>query len=501
MADAALVRARTTVRGVMLRQVLANGLGLAMVMLYFWFLFPQTTQEELSDRQLNTAVFGAYVLAMLLVALPINAVVLHRAVSWVRQERQPTARELRQLFNLPLVETLSAFFSWVIAAVMFGWLNRDVQRISLGIALAGVVTCTLLYLLLEGHFRPLYAVALREAELPDDRRDVGPRLMFAWVLGSGVPLFAIGMSNLISPVALDSRRLMWVALTAMVAGGGVMWLASRSVERPILRIRDGLRRIEQGDLDVDLPVDDLGELGRLTEGVNNLAAGLREREELRDLFHAQVGQAGLADLVMAGEGPATLGELRDVTVLFVDLRGFTRFAERHTPAEVVAMLNRFFRAVVAVVNREGGWVNKFEGDAALCIFGAPQDQPDHALRALRAARGLPRELEHTGGPLRAGIGLASGEVLAGFVGTAERYEYTVIGDVVNLAARLCDEAKERPSGVLASESTIVMAGSDDGWKPSGRLQIRGRRERANVYTLVEEQERRVRWPSVSWLGR
>jgi adenylate cyclase len=499
--DSALVRARTTVRGVMLRQVVANGLGLAMVLLYFWFLFPQNAQDELRDRNLNTAVFGAYVAFMIVIALPLNSAVLHRAVSWVREERPPTDRERRQLFNLPLVETLSAFVSWLVAAVLFGWLNEDVQRISVGLALAGVVTCTMLYLLLEGHFRPLYALALRDAAVPEDRRDVGPRLMFAWLLGSGVPLFAIAISNMISPEPLDSQRLMWVALTSLVAGGGVMWLAARSVERPILRIRDGLRRIERGDLEVDLPVDDLGELGRLTEGVNNLAAGLREREELRDLFHAQVGLAGLADLVKAGEGPTSLGEQREVTVLFVDLRGYTRYAERHSPVEVVAMLNRFFRAVVAVVNREGGWVNKFEGDAALCIFGAPQDQPDHAQRALRAARGLPRELEHTGGPLRAGIGLASGEVLAGFVGTPERYEYTVIGDVVNLAARLCDEAKQRAAGVLASESTIVMAGDDDGWKPSGRLQIRGRRERANVYTPVGESERRMRWPSVSWLGR
>lgn len=501
MADEALVRARTTVRGVVLRQVAANGLGLGIVMMYFWFLFPQGAQEEISQRNLNTAVFGVYIASMLVVALPLSAALLHRAVSWVREGRQPTEQERRQLFSLPLVETLSAFVSWLLAAFLFGWLNRDVQRISAGIALAGMVTCTMLYLLLEGHFRPLYALALREAELPEARRDVGPRLIFAWLLGSGVPLFAIGLSNMISPEPLDSRRLMWVALTALVAGGFVMWLAARSVERPILRIRDGLRRIERGDLEVELPVDDLGELGRLTEGVNNLAAGMREREELRELFHAQVGEAGLADLVRAGDGPTTQGEQREVTVLFVDLRGYTRYAERHSPVEVVAMLNRFFRAVVAVVNREGGWVNKFEGDAALCIFGAPQDQPDHALRALRAARSLPRELEHTGGPLRAGIGLASGEVLAGFVGTPERYEYTVIGDVVNLAARLCDEAKDRPGGVLAAETTIRAAADDDGWKPSGRLQIRGRRERANVYTLAEDPDRRSRWPSVSWLGR
>jgi adenylate cyclase len=498
--EPAQVRARTTVRGVVLRQLLANGLGLATVLMYFRFLFPQGA-DELRDRSLNAVVFGSYVLFMVLIALPVNAGLLHRAVSWVREERTPTAKERRQLFNLPLVETLSAFVSWLFAAVLFGWLNQDIQRISVGIALAGVVTCTLLYLVLEGHFRPLYALALRDAALPQDRRDVLPRLMFAWVLGSGIPLFAIAVSNMITPEPLDSTRLMWVALTALIAGCVVMWLAARSVERPILTIRDGLRKVEQGELDLELPVDDLGELGRLTEGVNNLAAGLREREELRDLFHAQVGQAGLADMVKAGVGPTSLGEQREVTVLFVDLRGYTRYAESHTPAEVVAMLNRFFRCVVAAVNREGGWVNKFEGDAALCIFGAPQDQPDHAVRALRAARALPRQLEHTGGPLRAGIGLASGEVLAGFVGTPERYEYTVIGDVVNLAARLCDEAKRLPSGVLASESTILDAGTNDGWKPSGRLRIRGRREPANVFTPASDYDRRVRWPSVNWLGR
>jgi adenylate cyclase len=302
---------------------------------------------------------------------------------------------------------------------------------------------------------------------------------------------AISLGDHMAPGPIDQSRLAWVGAVALAAGGGVMLLTARSVVRPIVRIRDGLRRVEEGDLDVDMPVDDLGELGRLTQGVNQLAAGIREREELRDLFHRQVGDAGLADLASRTHRE---GERREVTVLFVDLRGYTRFSETHDPTEVVEMLNRFFGAVVAVVNREGGWVNKFEGDAALCIFGAPQEQPDHALRALRAARYLPRQLERDGGPLAAGIGVATGEVLAGFVGTPERYEYTVIGDVVNLASRLCDSAKQQGSAVLASATTIEAAGTRDGWRPAGRIDVRGRRERAVVFTLEGQDSGSSRLP-------
>mgnify|MGYP001813428069 CR=1 FL=1 len=476
-----LVRARSAVRGMVRLQVIANGIGAVVVALYFWFLFPGV-EGTLEQRPLNLWVFGIYLSAMFLVGLPVNAALLRRAVSWVAEDREPSVRERRLLFNLPTMETATALFSWLVAAVLFGLINTDLARTSVGIALAGVVTCTLLYLLLEGHFRPLFALALRHAELPESRRDVGPRLMLAWLLGSGIPLISISLGSQIAPGPLDETRLAWVGFAALAAGAAVMLLAARSVVRPILRIRDGLRRVEEGELDVQLPVDDLGELGRLTQGVNHLAAGIREREELRDLFHRQVGDAGLADLAAQSHRS---GEQREVTVLFVDLRGYTSFAETHEPGEVVEMLNRFFGTVVAVVNREGGWVNKFEGDAALCIFGAPQDQPDHAARALRAARYLPRQLENEGGPLFAGIGVATGEVLAGFVGTPERYEYTVIGDVVNLAARLCESAKGRGQGVLASTSTVSAAGTRDGWKPAGRIDVRGRRERAVVFTLEE----------------
>jgi adenylate cyclase len=268
-----------------------------------------------------------------------------------------------------------------------------------------------------------------------------------------------------------------------------MAMAAISVSRPLNRVRTSLREVEMGDLGVRLPVDDLGELGRLAEGVNSLVAGLREREELRDLFAKQVGLDSLAQLA-AGEGFGTPGEHRRVTVLFVDLRGYTRYSETHSPAEVVELLNQFFRVVVAVVHRCGGWVNKFEGDSAMCLFGAPNQDPDPAGAALRAAAALPRELERVPTLLPSGIGVATGDVIAGFVGTPERFEYTVIGDCVNLASRLCELAKEERSGVLASALTVESAGLPLAWVPSGRKRIRGRAERALTYSLAAPRRRR-----------
>ena len=471
-------QARSTVRGVLWLQVLANGIGMVAVALYLRFLVPVPTEQV---TELNLVVFTVYLGAVLVVALPINVWLLRRAVSWVRLGRRPTDRQRTLVFWLPLIETASALVTWLAAAVLFGLVNTGARRVSVGILLAGIVTCAFLYLLLEAHFRPVFALALEDADLPENRRDVLPRLMLAWLLGSGIPLAALGLSPILDPIVDAEDRLPWLALAGVIAGGVVMGIAAVSVARPLNRVRDALREVERGNLAVHLPVDDLGELGRLAEGVNDLVDGLRERDELVDLFGRQVGEAGLA--VASGlDAVGRPGEAREVTVLFVDLRGYTRYSEHHAPAQVVEMLNRFFRVVVAVVNREGGWVNKFEGDAALCLFGAPQDQPDHAERALRAANGLPKELSRDPDVLPAGIGVATGDVIAGFVGTAERFEYTVIGDVVNLASRLCEDAKRSPTGVLAGRATIERAGWPDHWLSGGTRRIRGRTDRVEVFS-------------------
>ena len=478
---AGTAQARSTVRGVLALQMLANGIGILVIALYLRVLFPRGS-EDLSG-EVNLVVFGGYLLANLLLALPLNLLLLRRAVVWVRESTPPTARQRWLVLRLPFLETISAFVSWCGGALLFAVLNTNSQRAAVGITIAGVVTCTGLYLLLEGHFRPVFALALQDGDLPEGRRDVLPRLMLAWILGSGVPFLAVGLAPQIDP-HFNTAKLPWFAAFGIFGGCLVMAGAAISVARPLNRLRRALRDIEQGNLDLHVPVDDLGELGRLAEGINDLVSGLREREQLREEFSRQVGHSALADAAADGDsGYESGGELRDVTVLFVDLQGYTRYSEQHTPEEVVTMLNRFFRVVVAVVNREGGWVNKFEGDAALCVFGAPNDSPDHAADALRAAEGIRRELARVEDVLPTGIGVAGGTAIAGFIGTPERFEDTVIGDCVNLAARLCQIAKDERSGALASEATIIEADRPEPWTDAGRVRVRGRSQRVRVFTL------------------
>jgi adenylate cyclase len=153
------------------------------------------------------------------------------------------------------------------------------------------------------------------------------------------------------------------------------------------------------------------------------------------------------------------------------------------------MLNDLFTATDTAVEAEGGWVNKFEGDAALCIFGAPIPQPDHARRALRAARRLSAALEQLGRRhpgLDAGIGVATGKVVAGNIGSEHRYEYTVIGDPVNVAARLCELAKDTPRRVLVDAASVHAAGGEEKrcWESRGDVELHGRSRTAAVYAPV-----------------
>jgi adenylate cyclase len=243
-----------------------------------------------------------------------------------------------------------------------------------------------------------------------------------------------------------------------------------------------MARVEEGDYDAEVPVDASSEVGLLVAGFNSMAAGLRERERMRDLFGRHVGRE-VAQAALERDGDVELGgELREVAIVFVDVIGSTNLAIRRPPHEVVTLLNRFFSIVVEEVEQQCGWVNKFEGDAALCVFGAPTARPDAAGDALRAARNLNQRLLRELDGAAAGIGVSAGPAVAGNVGTEERFEYTVIGDPVNEAARLCELAKRRSEQVLASEAVLRRADADeaDRWELRDSVVLRGREQETRV---------------------
>ena len=477
-----------------IRFAAANVVGGMLVWVYLRFLFPWNDAGRPRDDALNERVFLAYLIVVTLIAFLIQNVLMNLAVRWAERGRLPGRFRRGLVLRLALTLSVQNYLWWALAGLIFAWLNHS-PRVGIGIAVVGLVTSTSIYLLLDRPIRPLIDLAQAGQVLGRRQRDVERRIWLFWLLGSGLPLLAVGLALLTSPTgrAMPHWRLAALLGAGLGAGGAVMWGAASSTGRRIERVRRAMGEVGEGNFDVRVPLDDGGDLGRLAAGFNSMTEGLEERAVLHDLFGRHVGR-DVARWAMDHQHDLG-GEERQLSVLFVDLDGFTAYSEAHAPREVVKMLNRFFGAIADVVTAHGGWINKFEGDAALCIFGAPVPQADHGARALGAAAELPSALAKLPGSPRAGVGVATGTALAGYVGTPDRHEYTVIGDVVNIAARLCEGAKHSESGVLADAGSIAAA--DGGTNPASRraldsgcyalretVQLRGRTQETEVYELL-----------------
>jgi class 3 adenylate cyclase len=246
--------------------------------------------------------------------------------------------------------------------------------------------------------------------------------------------------------------------------------------------------VEHGNIGRTVDVYEQSEIGRLQSGFNRMVTGLVERDRLRDLFGRHVGP-DVARLALETD-EAVSGEVRDVAILFIDLAGSTQLALNRSPTEVADILNDFFRIVVAAVDEHGGLINKFQGDAALAVFGAPIRTDGAATAALAAARTLPTNLRRLP-DVDFGIGVSAGAVFAGNIGGESRYEYTVIGDPVNEASRLADNAKGVPGRTLASGAAIAQAADDERshWEAGSSVVLRGRSEVTQLWQPRRKNER------------
>jgi adenylate cyclase len=461
------------------------------VFLLLWLVLPTPPfDDESTVLAVNAAVCVAYLLISGIVGNVWGKRTYDAITVWLREGRPPTEAERAAVLRQPLFCTGACALGWGVAAVLFTVINLPAStdlafHVGMTTVMGGLTCCAVTYLLVERVLQPVTAEALVGWTGPASQPKglgVASRLVLAWVCATGVPLaglLMVGAVGLRTPeeTSLSEVGRSVIALGAVGLAAGLLatWLVARSIADPLTAVRRALGRIEEGDLQARVTVTDGSEVGLLQSGFNAMATDLAERERLRELFGRQVGE-DVARRALDGDGPHLGGEVREVAVLFVDLIGSTSLAARLAPADVVRVLNDFFAVVVDVVGRHGGWVNKFEGDAALAVFGAPADHADPAGAALAAARELRRRL-HVVPQVDAGIGLSAGPVVAGNVGTERRFEYTVIGNPVNEAARLCELAKRRDERLLASDAVLERArfGEAERWKCCDEVVLRGRR--------------------------
>jgi adenylate cyclase len=473
----------------------ADIIGALLVLGFLRFGLPPEDRIQLQDLPtFNLAIFLGYLFLSFTVGSYLSLRLLIPVMRWQRSDtllgdRDPAATEMARTraLKMPFYRSVINVANWLLGSIVFivaSWpvASKSAPVVAVATALGATATAIIGYLQSERVLRPVAVAALRSG-VPENFRAPGVilRQVLTWVLSTGVPVLAIVLAVVASKVEIltaPADRLttpiLLLAIAALVIGLFGTVLVAMSIADPLRQLRWALGEVQRGNYNAHMQIYDASELGLLQAGFNDMVRDLAERQRLRDLFGRYVGE-DVARRALE-RGTELGGQERDVAVLFVDLVGSTHLASTIPAAEVVSLLNEFFRVVVDTVNRHGGFVNKFQGDAALCIFGSPIEHPDACGAALAASRELHDDLISVLGETEFGIGVSAGRAIAGHIGAQARFEYTVIGDPVNEAARLTELAKLEPGHVLAS--AIAVSGALDAealcWDVGEIVELRGR---------------------------
>ncbi len=422
-----------------------------------------------------------------------------------------TPRVQRLALNNCAISALISLAMWTLAGTLSAW---SVRQEGLGAALvvfmgmvgvAGPMTALLIYFALERLWTreiPLFFPDRSPSEIRAFRLSVRRRLfvpslvglMSAFVMTLNLIVLVYDYPRL-SPTALGIQlqatlyRQGFLLGIAVLAAGALTLTLGRYMADAVEILQQRMTEVRQGQLTVHIPVISNDEFGELAAGFNAMVKGLQQEEIIRRLFSLYVTPE-VAEHAIA-YGAERGGQLAAATVLFSDIRGFTAMTERLGAEAIIALLNRYFEAMSAAITGAGGLVNKFGGDSLLAVFGTPLNPAeDHAARGIQAAQEMLTALadfnadqRQRGEPeLRIGIGIATGAVVVGNVGSAERLEYTVIGDTVNLAARLQALTKDMGLTVLFDAPTAQAIGHSA--TAVSEIEVRGKEAPVAVFTLL-----------------
>jgi adenylate cyclase len=419
---------------------------------------------------------------------------------WAAGDRVDPARALRATYAwtraaAPRVVGANAvivgLLLLVVGAVVGATGSRLVQWMVVGATYGVAVISVGAHSFPEGAMRPVRAAIVGDTGIGDSLPRPRPTIA-AWSNVSMIAsafVFAVGGGML---ATVTDRASEVPVLCVLIAGGVTLGFAvpitvgvgfAPSLQ-PIRDLTSAAERVTAGDYGQRLPVLQDDDLGVLAASFNRMQAGLAERQRLQAAFGTYVDPTLAARLLQQGDDVFT-GERRQVTVMFVDVRDFTPFAEANSAEDTVARLNALFEIVVPAVVDAGGHVNKFLGDGALAVFGAPNDFADHATAAVSAAVLIHRLVaERFGGSLRIGIGINTGVVIAGTIGGGGKLEFTLIGDTVNVAARVEQLTKTTGDAILLTQQCLdALASPPAGLIERGFHVLKGKSAAVQVFGL------------------
>jgi adenylate cyclase len=382
----------------------------------------------------------------------------------------------------------------VIGAIAGAPASRLVQYSILGAAFLTTVPLIGVHSIVEASIRPIRVAIAGNTGIGDSL----PRSQPSFAAWSNMSILAIAFVYAVGGAMLATvfDRAREMPVVAVLIGCGLtlvfgvpltVGVAFAPSLRPVRDLAEGTKRVAAGHYTQRLPVVQDDDLGALAASFNRMQAGLAERQRLQAAFGTYVDPALATRLLEQGDDVFT-GERREVSVMFVDIRDFTPFAEANTAEDTVAHLNALFEIVVPVVVDAGGHVNKFLGDGALAVFGAPNGLADHADAAVNAAVLIDRLVaERFDGALRIGIGINTGVVIAGTIGGGGKLEFTLIGDAVNVAARVEQLTKITGDAILLTEQTVeALASRLSGLSDRGSHALKGKSTAVQVFGFGPE---------------
>jgi adenylate cyclase len=362
-----------------------------------------------------------------------------------------------------------------------------------GVAVAACIVLTGAAVLTHATLAALLRPALVELApvgpaggLPRLRSTVGARMFVALTVAAA----GVGICTPAVASHMHTRQSLWVVsvvmATLLAAYLAILFrlMIGTWLIRPLRELASSARRIGQGDLQQFAPVTSADELGDLAIAFNEMQQGLRERATLHAAFGSYVDPV-LATRLLESGSDVFEGQEVDVTVLFLDVRGFTAYSESIAPSTAVTLLNALFDVAVPVLHEHGGHANHYLGDGLLAVFGAPLPIEHHANAAVAAAIAIQQQVRaEFGSELRLGIGINTGPVIAGTVGGGGRHEFTVIGDTVNVAARVEQLTKDTGDAILITEATrAALSPPRRRTTTRGEFAVRGKENRLVLHAV------------------